>query len=163
MMLGVAASVFQIFLIAPLVRWLGEQVLVVVGSVLLLVSAIGISSGSLAIVLVSILAYALGFAMSWPSLQAIMTRFSSKETVGTQLGLIQSAFSLAFILAPLAAGLLLQIIGPYAIFYNGALLMGVATFLGIIILRLRLPGSDTHQIKDDALAESGSLLQRLHH
>lgn len=163
MMLGVAASVFQIFLIAPLVRWLGEQALVVVGSVLLLVSAIGISSGSLAIVLVSILAYALGFAMSWPSLQAIMTRFSSKETVGTQLGLIQSAFSLAFILAPLAAGLLLQIIGPYAIFYNGALLMGMATFLGIIILRLRFPGSDTHQIKDDAPAESGSLLQRLHH
>src|SRR5215510_2395458 len=74
-MVGVVTAISQIFLIAPLVRRLGEQRLVVIGSVLLLGSAIGISSGSLLLVLVSVLAYALGFAMSWPSLQAILTRW----------------------------------------------------------------------------------------
>jgi MFS transporter, DHA1 family, tetracycline resistance protein len=107
MMGGLAIAISQIFLIGPLVRRWGEQALVVIGSALLLVSAVGISSGYLELVLVSVLVFALGFAMSWPSLQSIMTHLSSKETVGRQLGLVQSAFSLAFILAPLAAGLIL--------------------------------------------------------
>lgn len=163
MLVGLAAALSQIFLIAPLVRRWGEQRLVVLGSLLLMGSALGISSGSLALVLVAILAYALGFGMSWPSLQAIMTRLGSKEAAGQRLGLFQSAFSLAFIFAPLIAGSLLEAFGAQAIFYNGALLMGVATFLGAIILRLPLYGSEARQIKDDASVESGSLLQRFHH
>jgi MFS transporter, DHA1 family, tetracycline resistance protein len=163
MMMGLAAAVSQIFLVAPLVRRVGEQALIVIGSILLLISAIGISSGSLVLVLASLLAYALGFAMSWPSLQAVMTRFSSQETMGRQLGLVQSAFSLAFILAPLAAGFLLQAIGPQAIFYNGALLMGLAIILGIIVLHLIVPGSAIRQINDGLPVDSGSLLQRFHH
>lgn len=163
MMVGLAAAISQIFLIVPLVRRWGEQVMVVIGSVLLLGSAIGISSGSLGLVLVSMLAYALGFAMSWPSLQAILTRFGSKEIAGRQLGLFQSAFSLAFIFAPLAAGLLLETVGPHAIFYNGALLMGLATFLGVIIFHLSLPTSDDVQIKAATPSEPRGFLQRFHH
>ena len=138
MMVGLAAAISQIFLIPPLVRRWGEQAMIVMGSALLLGSAIGISSGSLVLVVVAMLAYALGFAMSWPSLQAILTRFGAKETAGRRLGLFQSAFSLAFIFAPLAAGFLLEASGPHAIFYTGAVLMGLATFLGIIIGHLSL-------------------------
>jgi DHA1 family tetracycline resistance protein-like MFS transporter len=163
MLVGLAAAFSQIFLIAPLVRRWGEQALVVLGSALLLGSAIGISSGSLGLVLVSVLAYALGFGMSWPSLQAIMTRFGSKETMGKRLGLFQSAFSLAFIFAPLVAGFLLEAFGPQAIFYNGALLMGLATFLGIIILHLTLPSSDESPIKAETPAEPRGFLHRFHH
>jgi DHA1 family tetracycline resistance protein-like MFS transporter len=162
-MVGVTIAISQIFLIAPLVKRWGEQALVVIGSVLLLASAIGISFGSLGLVVVSVLIYALGFAMSWPSLQAIMTYLSSKETVGRQLGLVQSAFSLAFILAPLIAGYLLQSIGPRAIFLSGALLMGLATLLGVIIFHLSLLDSAHRQNKDQTSAEPRGLLHHFHH
>jgi DHA1 family tetracycline resistance protein-like MFS transporter len=163
MLVGLAAAFSQIFLIAPLVRRWGEQRLVVIGSVLLMASAFGISSGSLPLALASMLAYALGFGMSWPSLQAIMTRFGSKDTAGKRLGLFQSAFSLAFIFAPVIAGFLLQTFGPQAIFYNGALLMGVAAALGIAILHLAIPGGTDRHTAHEPPAESGGLLQRFHH
>jgi DHA1 family tetracycline resistance protein-like MFS transporter len=161
MLVGLAATISQIFLIAPLVRRWGEQRLIVMGSVLLLGSALGISSGSLGLVLIAMLAYALGFAMSWPSLQAILTRYGSKETAGKRLGLFQSAFSLAFIFAPLIAGFLLETIGAQAVFYNGALLMGLATFLGIVILHLTVPVSDERDDQGKTLARG--LRQRFHH
>ncbi len=154
MLLGLATAISQIFLVAPLVRRWGEQTLVVAGSLLLFGSAIGISSGSLALVLASMLAYALGFALSWPSLQAIMTRFGSPETVGRQLGLVQSAFSLAFIIAPVAAGFLLQVIDPRAVFYNGAVLTGLAVLLGAGIRHLSIP---------QAARQAEGVLRRFHH
>lgn len=160
---GLISAISQIFLIAPLVRRWGEQWLVVIGSALLLASAVGISTGSFALVLVSVPLYTLGFAMSWPSLQAILTRFSSKENVGRLLGLFQSAFSLAFIFAPFLAGLILEASGPKAIFQGGALLMGAATLLGVNILRLSVPVSDESQIQDKTPAEPRGLLQRFHH
>jgi DHA1 family tetracycline resistance protein-like MFS transporter len=163
MMLGVTVTINQIFLIAPLVKRWGEQALVLTGSALLLASAIGISSGSLGLVLVSMLAYSLGYAMSWPSLQALMTYLSSKETVGRQLGMIQSAFSMAFILAPLIAGYLLQNISPQAIFLYGALLMGLATFLGILLFHVSLPGPEDQQVTGETGSALESILHRFHH
>lgn len=160
---GLIATISQIFLIALLVRRWGEQRLVVIGSALLLGSALSISSGSLGLVLVSVMLYALGYAMSWPSLQAILTRFGSKETAGRQLGLFQSAFSLAFIISPLLAGFLLEAVSPQAIFQGGALLMGLATFLGVIILHLSLPIRDERQIEGEKPAEPRGLLQGFQH
>lgn len=162
MVVGLAAAFSQIILIAPLVRWLGEQRLVILGGMLLLGSALGISSGSLPLVVVSLLAYALGFGMIWPSLQAIMTRLGAQETAGKRLGLFQSAFSLAFIFAPLVAGFLMETFGPQAIFYNGAVLMGAATVLGIV-LRLAVSGRDESLIEGEAAGESGGFMHRLHH
>lgn len=163
MLFGLAAAISQIFLIAPLVKRFGEQRLVVLGGLLLLGSALGISTGVLPLVLLSMLAYALGFGMSFPSLQAIMTRFGSKDTTGKRLGLLKSAFSLAFIFAPLVAGLLMESFGPQAIFYNGAVLMGVATFLSIIILHLVVPGHEESHVEAEAPAENEGLLHRFHH
>jgi DHA1 family tetracycline resistance protein-like MFS transporter len=163
MLVGLAGALSQIFLIGPLVKRWGEQPLVVAGSALLLGSAIGISTGALPSVIISLLAYALGFGMSWPSLQAIMTRFGSKETAGKRLGLFQSAFSLAFIFAPLIAGSLMEAFGPQAIFYNGALLMTVATFFGFIILHFTLPSSESRHGAGNTTEQTGGLLQRLHH
>jgi MFS family permease len=138
---GLIGTICQIFLIGTLVRWFGEQRLVVIGSVLLLGSAIGISVGSLISVLASILMYALGYAMSWPSMQTILTRLGPGDSAGRLLGFFQSAFSLAFIVSPLLAGLILEALGPRSIFQGGALLMGLATFLAMFILRLSLPAN----------------------
>lgn len=161
MVLGLASASSQIFLVGRLIGWLGEQRLVVIGGVLLFGSALAMSSGVLTLVVVALLAYALGFGVSWPSLQSIMTRLGSEETVGKRLGLFQSAFSLAFIFAPLIAGLLLETFGPHAIFYNGALLSLLATALGFIILHL--PMSDQAVKPVEATPEPQGFFQRFHH
>jgi DHA1 family tetracycline resistance protein-like MFS transporter len=158
MLVGLAAAFTQIILVGPLVRRLGEQRLIVIGSLLLLVSAIGVGTGSLPVALASMMVYSVGFGTSWPSLQAVMTRMGSAETAGQRLGLFQSMFSLAFIFAPLIAGFVLQQFGPQAIFYSGAGLLAIGVVLGIFILNLVLPGH-VHETPE----ESGGLLQRLHH
>jgi DHA1 family tetracycline resistance protein-like MFS transporter len=161
---GLVAAVSQIFLIKPLATRWGEPALVVFGSVLLLVSAIGFGSATaITAAVMSILAFALGFAVSWPSLQAIMTRFGSKESAGRLLGLFQSAFSLALIIAPVGAGFVLESWGPRAIYYGGALLVGLATLLGLIIFHLFPPISNEGRIKVETPAEPRGFLHRLHH
>lgn len=162
--MGLAVAVTQIFLLGSLVKRFGEQVLVVAGSVLLLVSAIGIATASsISTVVIFIAAYGFGYAICWPSLQSILTRFGSKESSGRLLGLFQSAFSLALILAPIGAGLLIEAIGAYAIYRAGGLLMASATLLGIILLHLALPSQGGEQIKVESTPESGGFFNRLRH
>lgn len=162
-LMGLATAISQIFLIAPLVRRWGEQTLIVAGSVLLLGSALGISSGTVELATISILAYAIGFAITWPSLQAIMTRLSSGETVGRQLGLVQSAFSLAFIVSPIIAGFVLERINAHAIFYNGALLMGLAIFISGIVHRITVHGDGALQSERRAAVEPQQVVRHFHH
>lgn len=162
--MGLAVAVTQIFLLGSLVKRFGEQVLVVAGSVLLLVSAIGIATAtSISAVVIFIAAYGFGYAICWPSLQSILTRFGSKESSGGLLGLFQSAFSLALILAPIGAGLLIEAIGAFAIYHVGGLLMAFATALGFIILHLSLPHQDGEQIKVETAPEQGGFFSRFHH
>ncbi len=162
--MGLAVAVTQIFLLGSLVKRFGEQVLVVAGSVLLMVSAIGIATASsITTVVIFIAAYGFGYAISWPSLQSILTRFGSKESSGRLLGLFQSAFSLALILAPIGAGVLIEAIGASAIYHVGGLLMALATALGLVILRLSLPNQYGEPIKVETTPESGGFLSRFHH
>lgn len=162
MVVGLATAFCQIVLITPLVKRWGEQRLIIFGVALLLVSAVGISTGSLPLVVASLLFYALGFGMGWTSLQALMTRFGTKETTGKRLGLFQSTFSLAFIVSPLIAGFLIENFDARAIFYNGALLMTIAVVLGAILLHLAVPGRQApHQPAGEA--EANGFLGRLHH
>ncbi len=163
-LMGVGVAISQMILVAPLVKWLGEQVVVVLGGGLLIVSAIGFGSArSAETVVIPIIAYSLGYSISWPSLQSIMTRFGSKETVGRLLGLFQSAFSLALILAPVAAGLILEEIGPRAIFYNGTWLMGLATFLALVLAHIDLPNVNGESIEVEPESNLRGFLKRFHH
>ena len=163
--MGLAVAVGQIFLLGSLVRRFGEQVLVVAGSVLLLASAIGIASAaSILAVVIFITAYGFGYAICWPSLQSILTRLGSKESSGRLLGLLQSAFSLALIAAPIGAGLLIEAIGAFAIYHVGGLLMGLATVLALIILHLpSLSNQDGRQIKFATRLQPGGFFSRFHH
>lgn len=164
MLMGLGVALIQIVLIGPIVKRLGEQVVVVLGGVLLLASAIGFGSATSATtVALPILAYAFGFAICWPSLQSIISRLSSKETVGQLLGLFQSAFSLALIVAPIGAGLILESSGPRAVFYNGAWLLGLATVLGVIVMHLAPPSSDGESVRVEVNSDPDSFLKRFHH
>jgi len=158
--LGVAFS--QMLLVGQLTKRLGEQTVVIIGGALLIVSAIGFGLASSAkTVAFPILTYALGYSIAWPSLQSIMTHFGSKEIAGKLLGLFQSVFSLALILAPIAAGLILQNIGPRAVFYDGAWLLALALILAMVLGHLDLPHGDMAPIE---LEESNqrNFLKRFH-
>lgn len=163
-MIGIGVALSQMLLVAQLVKRLGEQVVVILGGGLLVLSAIGFGSARSGVgVLFPIVTYSLGYSIAWPSLQAIATRFGSNETVGKLLGLFQSAFSLALIIAPIAAGLILEKIGPRAVFYTGAWLMGFGTIFAIVLGHIDLPNSNG--IENDPEKESGqrNFLKHLHH
>ncbi len=163
-LMGLGVAVSQMLLVGPLVKKLGEQVVVILGGGLLIASAIGFGAASSATGLVfPIIAYALGYSVSWPSLQSIMTRFGSKETAGKLLGLFQSAFSLALILAPIAAGLVLEKIGPRAVFYNGAWLTGFATVLAVALGHIDLPNREGTPIESANEFDRQNFLKRFHH
>jgi MFS transporter, DHA1 family, tetracycline resistance protein len=162
-LMGLGVALSQMLLVGQLTKRLGEQTVVILGSVLLIVSAIGFGLATSAkTVVIPILTYALGYSIAWPSLQAMMTRFGSKETVGKLLGLFQSAFSLALILVPIAAGLILQNIGPRAVFYDGAWLMGLATVLAIIVGHIDLPNREIALMEDGETSEQRNFLKRFH-
>lgn len=162
-LMGLGVALSQMLLVGHLVKRLGEQTVVMLGSALLIVSAIGFGLATSAkAVVIPILTYALGYSISWPSLQSIMTRFSSNETVGRLLGLFQSAFSLALILAPIAAGLILERIGPRAVFFDGAWLMGLATVLAVVLGHINLPKVDAPAVDSRAESNRQSFLTRFH-
>lgn len=162
-LMGVGVAVSQMLLVGQLVKRLGEQTVVILGSGLLIVSALGFGFATSArTVAIPILMYALGYSISWPSLQAMTTRFGTKESAGKLLGLFQSSFSLALILAPIAAGLILQNMGPRAVFFDGAWLMGLAMVLAIIVGHIDLPNRETALTEDDAKSEQRNFLKRFH-
>ncbi len=137
--MGIGVAISQMVLVGFLVKRLGEQVVVVLGAGLLVFSAIGFASATAESIVLPIIAYAIGYSIAWPSLQAIMTRFGSKEDAGRLLGLFQSAFSLALIIAPIAAGLILDQIGPRAVFSIGTIWLILAALLAIVLMHIALP------------------------
>jgi len=162
-LMGLGVALSQMLLVGQLTKRLGEQTVVILGSGFLIVSAIGFGLATSArTVAIPILMYALGYSISWPSLQSIMTRFGSKETVGKLLGLFQSAFSLALILAPIAAGLILEKISARTVFYDGAWLMGFALVMAIIVGHMDLPRGELALVEDSEKSEQRNFLKRFH-
>jgi MFS transporter, DHA1 family, tetracycline resistance protein len=130
--LGLVTALTQVVLLKPLVSRLGEPRAVLLGSLLLLGSAVGLFAVSaLGAVMVFVVAYALGYGISWPTLQALLTRLGSEQMAGRMLGWFQSVFSLALILGPVWGGALFDAVGPQAIFAVSAGLMVLALLLSV--------------------------------
>jgi len=76
--LGLVVVFTQVVVLKPLVSRLGERQLVLLGSLLQLVSAVGLFTfPELGAVMLFMLAFGLGYGLSWPALQALMTRSGS--------------------------------------------------------------------------------------
>jgi MFS family permease len=162
-LMGLGVALSQMLLVSQLTKRLGEQTVVILSVVLLIVSAVGFGlASSTKTVVIPILTYALGYSIAWPSLQSIMTRFGSLETVGRLLGFFQSAFSLALILAPIAAGLILQNVGPRAVFYDGAWLLGIAMVLAIVLGHIHLPKGQALTVAIEQESDRQSFIKRFH-
>ncbi len=137
--LGLVMVLAQVVLLNPLVNHLGEKRAVVLSSLLLLASAVGFftlsSPWGIGVVIV---AFALGFGISWPTLQSLLTRSGSEQIAGRLLGAFQSAFSLALILGPIWSGYVFDAVSPRAVFLVSAGLMILAVLLSIGIQRQTL-------------------------
>lgn len=134
--IGLVTTFVQIVLLKPVVSHLGERKAVLLGSALLLVSAIGFFTfTSLWAFIASLVIFAFGTGIISPTLQSLLTRSGSEKMAGQLLGWYQSMFSLALILGPLLGGLLFQM-APQAIFAGSAGLMVLTLVLSIGLQRL---------------------------
>ena len=120
---GVVSVVVQGAVVGKVVAWIGEIKTIILGTLILGVSytMIGLSS-STTMLYVFTGVNAAGFALSGPSLNALISERTHKDEQGTMLGLAQSWGALARVLGPPFAGILFgfSIALP---FYTGAFFM----------------------------------------
>ena len=149
---GVNSVLMQAFFVGRLVKRFGEQRLVVFATFLRVIAFFGVALSRdaylLAIVFVP---FAVGNAISQPSIQSMISRFAPPEMRGSVMGVFQSTNSTTLIVGPIIAGLLLQAqfasvsaqaqaAMPMVV---GAVLMGIAFILSIRLLRMDLPTQET--------------------
>lgn len=145
---GLTNVIMQSFFVGPLVRRFGEQRLIVYATFGRIVAFLGAALTLNAFVFAAFAApLAIGNALSQPSLQSIISRFSPPKMRGRVLGLFQSTNSLTLVFGPILAGLLLSAdfpsLSPEATaalpLFAAAGLVTVAFFMSFKILRLELP------------------------
>jgi len=133
--LGLVQVFAQVDLLKPLVSRLGDGKLVMLGGLLQLVSAVGLFAVSeLWAVIALVVAFALGYGISSPTLQSLLTRFGSERMAGRLLGVYQSVSSLAFILSMVWSTYVFDYVSAQAVFAvsAGLLAMAVVGSLGIL-------------------------------
>jgi MFS transporter, DHA1 family, tetracycline resistance protein len=150
--LGLVQVLTQVVLLKPLVSRLGERKLVLLGSLLQLVSAVGLFTVSeLGAVIVFVVAFALGYGISTPTLQSLMTSFGSEQMAGRLLGVFQSVSSLAFILSMVWSTYVFDYVSPQAVFGVSAGLLALAVVGSVGIVR--------HKPMRESAASNGSLVE----
>lgn len=135
--MGLVMAFTQIVLLKPLVGHMGEYRAIILGSLLLLVSAVGLFAiSTLWAALVFVAAFALGQGIAWPTLQALITGAGSEQMAGRLLGWFQAVFSLTLILGPIWSGYIFDAVSPSAVYAVSAGLMILALALSIGMRRL---------------------------
>ena len=154
-LLGLVMVLTQVVLLKPLASRLGERKLVLLGSLVQLVSAVGLFAvPEVGAVIAFMVAFGLGYGVSWPSLQSLMTRLGPKQMAGRLLGVLQSVNSLALILSMLWGTYVFQTVSPQAVFGVSAGLLALAVVMSV--------GTEHHQparksaVLDDSVVEATS-------
>jgi MFS family permease len=130
-MVGACIVISQTVLLGRSVRRFGEKRTLVIG---LLVQAVGLAACATAFGVVHMVSgsalLALGNGLVTPSTSAIVSRISSAEEQGLNLGLVQSAAALSRIVGPAAAGLLFEHLSPGApMAFGAAIVLAVALLI----------------------------------
>ena len=150
--LGLVQVLAQVVLLKPLVSRLGERKLVLLGSLLQFVSAVGLFTVSeLGAVIVFVVVFALGYGISSPTLQSLMTRFGPEQMAGRLLGVFQSVSSVAFILSMVWGTYVFDYVSPRAVFAVSAVLLALAVVGSVGIIR--------HKPAHEAAQSQGSLVE----
>ncbi len=128
---GVVSVIVQGAVVGKVVVWIGEIKTIILGTLILGVSytMIGLSS-STTMLYVFTGVNAAGFALSGPSLNALISERTHKDEQGTMLGFAQSWGALARVIGPPFAGILFgfSIALP---FYSGAFFMLFAMLMAV--------------------------------
>ena len=135
---GVLSAVMQGGLIGPLTRRFGEERLLPAGLALIGVGLLILAvTRAVPVLGLALTALALGMGAAQPSLNSLISRQARADEQGEVLGVAQSVGSLSRVLGPLAAGYLFATLGRDSPFLWGALLVGAALFLTLMLLRGR--------------------------
>ncbi len=146
--IGALNVIMQTVFVGPLVRRFGEQRLIVYGTVARILAFVGVGlSRSPIAAAIAIVPLSIGNSVSQPSLQSIISRFSSPDMRGRVLGTFQSTNSLTLIIGPILAGLLLETNFPFLSdqttnalpMFAAAGLVTIAAVLSLRVLRIKLP------------------------
>ncbi len=140
--IGLVTTFVQIVLLKPIVSLVGERRAVLLGSVLLLASAVGFfASATLWAFIACMVVFSFGTGIITPTLQSLLTREGDEHMAGQLLGWYQSMFSLSLILGPVFGGLLFESISPQAVFAGSAVLMVLTLLLSIGMQRIPFAAS----------------------
>ena len=127
--IGVLRVVIQTFLIARLLRALGEGSMLKTGIIAMIVSMVGlVFSADFLFVFVPLIFLAYGTGVSRPILTSRLTNSVPKKETATVLGVNNSLTSLAQIITPIAGGFMIQYLPPQllpilsALFFSSLLL-----------------------------------------
>lgn len=141
--IGLATTLVQVVLLKPVVGFLGERRVVLLGCVLLLASAVGFFAfPNLWAFIGFMVVFAFGTGVISPTLQSLLTRTAHEKASGQLLGLYQSMFSLALIFGPVIGGLLFDAVAPQAVFVLSVGLMVLTLLLGFGVQRIPLAAID---------------------
>ncbi|MFQ5950533.1 MAG: MFS transporter [Candidatus Geothermarchaeales archaeon] len=136
--IGAVQVVIQAGMIGRLVRWVGEERLLVSGTLLMTVTifAVPLIPELTAFLILTGLISA-GIAIASPVILSMISTRSSPSEQGKMLGLSQSVAALARIPGPLSAGLIFEYLGVAAPFVISAVMMLLGFALSLRILRQR--------------------------
>ncbi len=154
--IGIVSVTTQFVFVGRLVKRFGERRLVNVSAIARVLAFLGIalSRDPLALAIVFI-PFAASNAISQPSLQSILTRFSPPEMRGRILGAFQSSNSLTLVFGPILAGLLLQLDFPSLSpeveislpMFAAAAIMSIAFVVSFRVLRMKLPTQESESME----------------
>jgi len=140
---GVLTVVVQIFIVGRLSRRYGEQRLLPVGLVTLVIAmAILYIANTTAVTLAAVTFLVFGMALLRPALTSLISQAAGASAQGSALGLGQSLESITQIVAPVLSGWLIANIAPAAPWPVAAL---VALIGLVIVILFPQPAAPTHE------------------
>ena len=113
-----------------------DELLVTIGSILLVVNFLLISSSDIRLAYVALLFFALGNGLMWPSFLSILSKYAGQEQQGAVQGVANSSGSLASILGLLIGGWLYGSVGNIT-FYTAAFLLLIIFMLSFRLFTIR--------------------------
>ncbi len=123
-LIGVVILLTQGVLVGRFVAWLGEKRTMLVGFLIL---ALGLGAAafapSVAVLALGSAGIAMGNGLVTPAMSSLVSQHTAAEDQGWAQGLAQSAASFARIGAPIAAGILFELVGPGIPMAVGSLLL----------------------------------------
>ncbi len=149
--IGVLAVIFQGGLFNLLVKRFGENLLMIVGCLLMALSLFSIpfitpTFGGLIGLLASVLVLTIGNSMASPSITSLASKVSDESGQGTSLGVLQSGASLARAIGPALGGVLLSNAASQIddssiqlTFWTAAIIMIVAACVAVYFANLNRP------------------------